>query len=52
MYESIPQNPDFGDLYLYDDQRLINRRWIYRVNEDIVLRLNNSSIFDVYTNHL
>ena len=47
MYESNPQNSDFGDLTFYSDERLITRQQIYRINCDIVFRLNNGSIIDI-----
>ena len=50
MYESNPINADFDDLPFDCDERLITRRRIYCMNDDIVERLNNGSIVDVYTN--
>ena len=52
MYEGNPRNADFDDLTFDGDQRLIYGWQIYRVNEDIVERLDNGSIFDVYTNQM
>ena len=50
MYVSNPQNSDFGDLTFYVYQRLIVGRQIYSVNDDIVERLENGLIVDVYMN--
>ena len=52
MYESIPQNDDFDGLTFDGDQILITRRWIYRINDDIVGRLKNVSIIDVDKNQM
>ena len=48
MYEINPQNDDFDDLTFDVDQSLITRKRIYRINDDIVNRLNNCLIFDIY----
>ena len=40
--KSNPQNYDFGDLHFGGDERLISRRWLYRINDDIGFRLINS----------
>ena len=48
MYEINPQNDDFDDLPFDVDQSLITRKRIYRINDDIVNRLNNCLIFDIY----
>ena len=50
IYVSNPQNANFYDLPLYGDQRLIAGRKIYHVNGDILYRLNNVSIVEIYTN--
>ena len=50
MYESNPWNADFDDLSFDGNERFITRQWIYRINDDIIERLNNGSIFDIYTN--
>ena len=50
MYEINPQNSDFDDLTFDGDERLITRWRIFFINDDIVLRLNNGSIDDIYTN--
>ena len=50
MYVSNPQNADFGYLPFGDDEGLITRQRIYHINYDIVERLDNGSIVDVYTN--
>ena len=52
MYVSNPQNSDFNDLTFDGDQRLITGRQIYFVNDDIVERLNNGFIVDIYTNQI
>ena len=48
MYVRNPQNADFGELHSDGDQRLITKRWIYCIKDNIVERLNNSSFVDVY----
>ena len=48
MYVSNPRNADFSDLLFDGDQRLITRRQIYRVNDDIVESLENDLILDGY----
>ena len=48
IYVSNPQNADFGDLNFDGNERLISRRKLYCINDDIVERLNNGSI--VYVN--
>ena len=50
MYVSNTLNGDFDELLFDGDERLITRRRIYFINDDIVERLNNGSIVDVYTN--
>ena len=50
MYVSNPQNSDFGYLPFDGDQRLITGQRIYLVNDDIVERLENGLIVDVYMN--
>ena len=50
MYGSNPWNCDFDDLNFDDDEMFIAKGWIYRINYDILERLNNSLIVDVYTN--
>ena len=50
MYVRNPWNANFDDLNFDGDQRLINRRQIYRINDDIVEILNNGPIVDVYMN--
>ena len=52
MYESNPWNIDLGYLPFYGDQRLITGWRIYSVNYDIVERLSNGSIIDVYMNQM
>ena len=49
MCESNPRNAYFGDLPFDGDERLIPGQIIYHINDDIVERLNNSSIIDLYT---
>ena len=43
IYESNPQNSDFDDLSFDGDERLITRRKIYRINDDVVFSLKNGS---------
>ena len=50
MYVSNHQNEDCDDLPFDGDQKLINRQLIYCINDDIVERLNNGLIVEVYTN--
>ena len=50
MCVSNPQNSDLDDLCFDGDQRLITRKLIYRINNNIVERLNNGLTVDVYTN--
>ena len=45
---SNPQNDDFNDLPFDFDQSLITRRPIYRINDNILERLKNGLIIDVY----
>ena len=52
MYVSNPQNENFDDLPFDGDQMLITRWRMYGVNDDIVERLKNGSIVDVYTNQM
>ena len=49
---SNPQNADFGDLPFDYDQRLITRRLLYCINDNIIEMLNNSSIIDAYTKRM
>ena len=48
MYEINPQNANFDYLTFDGDEKLITRRPIYCMNDDIVFRFNNSLIFDLY----
>ena len=43
LYESNPQNANFDDFPFDGDERLIGRKWIFCINDDIVFRLINSS---------
>ena len=43
IYKSNLQNANFNDLYFDGDERLINGRQIYRINNDIKFKLNNGS---------
>ena len=52
MYKSNPQNSDFDDLPFDGDERLITRWQINRINDDVIERLNNGLIVDVYTNKI
>ena len=50
MYVSNPRDANFDDLIFDGNERLITRWKIYYINDDIVDRLKNGSIVDVYTN--
>ena len=50
MYESNPRNAHFGYFTFYSGKRLIIRRYIYCINNDIVERLKNDLIVGVYIN--
>ena len=52
MYVINPRNADFDDLTFDSDENLITRRRIYSINDDIVERLNNGLIVNVYTNQI
>ena len=41
MYEGNSQNANFYYLPIYGDERLIIRQKLYRINYNIVFRLNN-----------
>ena len=43
-----PQNAHFDDLLFDCDERFIAIRLMYCINDNIVERLNNGSIFDMY----
>ena len=47
IYESNPQNYDFDDLPFDDDEMLIPRWQIYRINDDILFKLNIGPGVDV-----
>ena len=44
MYVSNPWNANFDDLPFNGDERLVTKQQIYRINDDIIKRLNNGSI--------
>ena len=50
MYKSNPQNSNFNDLPFDGDERLITKRQIYHINDNIAETLNNGLIVDIYTN--
>ena len=50
MYDSNSWIFDFVELTFDGDQRLIAGWQIYRENGDIVFRLKNGSVIDIYTN--
>ena len=50
MFVSNPWNDNFNELLFDGHQSLITRQQIYRVNYDIIERLNNGFIVDVCTN--
>ena len=52
MCVSNHQNADFDDLTFDGDQRLITRKQIYCINDDILERLNNGLIVHVYKNQM
>ena len=52
MYVINLQGDDLDDSPFDGDQSLITRRHIYCINHDIVERMNNGSIVDVYVNQL
>ena len=52
MYESNPRNSDFDYLPFDGYQGLIYAWMIYHVHDDIVFRLNNGLIFDIYKNQM
>ena len=52
MYVSNHQNSGVNDLTFYGDQRLITGQRIYSANDDIIERMNNCSIANVYMNQI
>ena len=52
MYESNPRNANFDGLPFEGNEMLITRQQIYSIKDDIIERLNNGSIVDVYTNRM
>ena len=38
IYDSNPRNADFDDLSFDGDERLIDRRQLYRINDNIIFR--------------
>ena len=52
MYEINHRNADIDDLPFDGDERLVTIQKIYRMNYDIIERLKNSLIIDVYTNKM
>ena len=52
MYENNHQNDYFYDLRFDGDHRLISGHQIYRVNDDVIERLNNGSIIYIYINRM
>ena len=50
IYISNHLNSDLDDLPFDVDQKLITRKLIYLINDDILESLNNGSIVDVYAN--
>ena len=47
-----PRNTNFNDLPFDFDQRFINRRQIYCINDNIIKKLNIVLIVDVNTNRI
>ena len=52
MYVSNLRNAKFDDLPFDGYQRLISGGQMYCVNDDIVERLKNGLIIDIYTNRM
>ena len=52
MYESNPRNDNFVDLTFDSDQNLITGRKIEGANDDIIFRLRNGLIVDIYNNQM
>ena len=50
MYESNNINAGFNDLKFGDDERLITRRHLCSITDDIIERLNNDLIIELYMN--
>ena len=50
MYESNNINAGFSELPFGVHDRLITRRQLYSINDDIIERLNNDLIIDLYMN--
>ena len=47
IHESNPRNSNFDELPFDGDERLITRRQIYCINDDIVFILKNGSRIDI-----
>ena len=52
MYVINPWYYDLSDVPFDDDERLIAKRQIYRINNNSVERLNNGSIVDINMNQI
>ena len=52
MYLNSHLNDNFDDLPFDGYEMLITRQQIYSIKGDIIERLNNGSIVDVYTNRM
>ena len=52
MYVINPRYYDLSDVPFDDDERLIAKRQIYRINNNSVERLNNGSIVDINMNQI
>ena len=52
LYVRNPRNVNYDDLPFDGDEILITREWIDRINDDIIERPNNSSVFDIYMNRM
>ena len=52
IYEINPRNTNVDDLSFNGDERLIARRKIYGINDDIVFRLNDGLRFYVWNNQM
>ena len=52
MCVSNPQNANFDDLHFDGDEKLITRQKKYPINDDIIERLKNVWIVDLYTTQM
>ena len=52
MCVSNPRNSTFDELRFHGDERLITRRLMYHINDDILERLNNGLFVGVCMNQM